>query len=350
MILALFAFFLLSLPVALAGVVYPFRPFRTRKRAAKAFGVAFLGIVLVAAFGDPNGQNEKNAAQETRVAAAQNSHEQTKTPPAKPEPAPKTEEEVAAEQEADRLFNIENRTDILLRSFDNGKWGAVAINLAALRELNADLDQLSSEIEAKVLNYVRPLPTSDFEGNIKGYKLLTALRPENSTYSEKVAFYEKRKLDTRNAAVRRLRKKEDKVEGVTFYSHPNSPKYLNSRSTVYLYIGKRSAGQPWLRMKTIYTASNWLFVNNVIAWHDGIKEPLVSGAFDRDHNSDIWEWRDQTPSGYQLEVLRSLANAREAVLRFEGDQYRKDVTLSAGDKKAIREVLLAYDVMKSGNW
>lgn len=103
-----------------------------------------------------------------------------------------------------------------------------------------------------------------------------------------------------------------------------------------------------MRMKVIHTASNWLFVRKVTAWHDGIKEPLVSGIFERDNNSDIWEWVDVNPDVYQLEVLRSLANARKAILRFEGDQYYRDVKLSSGDKKAIREVLLAYEVMKSG--
>ncbi|MEJ6403494.1 hypothetical protein [Yoonia sp. 2307UL14-13] len=82
-----------------------------------------------------------------------------------------------------------------------------------------------------------------------------------------------------------------------------------------------------------------------MAWHDGIREPLISGRFDRDNNTDIWEWRDVTPDSYQIEVMRSLANTDEAILRFEGSQYRRDVTLSEGDKQAVRDVLLAYAVM-----
>jgi hypothetical protein len=101
-------------------------------------------------------------------------------------------------------------------------------------------------------------------------------------------------------------------------------------------------------LKVQYAASDWLFVNTVYAWHDGVKELLVAGQFERDNNSTIWEWQDVAPSDLQVTILESLANAKEAVLRFEGQQYRKDVTLSSADKKAIREVLTAYRAMREG--
>ena len=98
-------------------------------------------------------------------------------------------------------------------------------------------------------------------------------------------------------------------------------------------------------MKIQYTASDWLFVQTVSAWGGAVKEPLSDGPFERDNNSTIWEWVDVVPSGYQMEVLRTLATSKEAILRFEGQQYHKDVTLSSGDKQALRDVLTAYDVM-----
>lgn len=211
------------------------------------------------------------------------------------------------------------------------------------------MEAIAQEIEDQTLKIVRPLPASEVEKNLAGYELLAAIRPENATYTQKVTHYSNRKKQARQAAVARLRRSEDKVEGITWYHHPNEPKHVNSRSTAYLYVGQRGkTGRPWLRLKVQYTASSWLFVENVIAWHDGIKEPLISGRFERDNNSTIWEWQDVSPTGYQLEVLRSLASAKEAILRFEGLQYRKDVTLSARDKKAIREVLLAYEIMRNG--
>lgn len=356
MTLALFVLLVLFLPVALAGLIYPFRPFRTRMRAAKAFGAGFLGLILVVAFGVPNEtstkQSEMSPAQEDRVAAIQEWREQSSPTPEKNIPAPKLEEEIAAEQEAARLAQIDEDIRSIYRSFETDSWHAVAHLFGKLYDQDVELSEHAAEIEKRVLAKVRPLPASDIEGNMKGYKLLTAIKPEDKTYAQKVVHYEQKRVERekreeaeRQAVVRRLKTNEDKVEGVTWYEHPNQPRYLNTRSTVYLYIGQKN-GHEWLRMKTIYTASDWLFVDNVIAWHDGLKEPLVSGHFDRDNNSDIWEWRDENPSGYQIEVLRSLANAKEAILRFEGAQYRRDITLSSGDKKAIREVLMAYDIMK----
>ena len=44
--------------------------------------------------------------------------------------------------------------------------------------------------------------------------------------------------------------------------------------------------------------------------------------------------------------LEDLANDNDAVPRFHGQQYTKDHTLSAGDKKALREMLEAYQALK----
>ena len=52
------------------------------------------------------------------------------------------------------------------------------------------------------------------------------------------------------------------------------------------------------------------------------------------------------PSSILLLQLEDLANAKDAVLRFHGQQYTKDHTLSAGDKKALREMPEAYQALK----
>ncbi|AMY68204.1 hypothetical protein [Frigidibacter mobilis] len=228
-------------------------------------------------------------------------------------------------------------------------WERARAELRTLTSAGLATEAFKSEIEERLLALVRPLSASERDANLQGYELLAALRPENATYIRKVEQYQQAIEAARTQAVTRLRKSEDRIEGITWYQHPNQPKYLNSRSTAYLYIGRRGeAGPPFLRLNIQYTASEWLFVRHVIAWHDGIKEPLTSGPFERDNNSVIWEWVDVAPSAVQVEILRSLAGAKEAVLRFEGDKYRRDVTLSAGDKAALREVLEAFEVMHNG--
>lgn len=258
-----------------------------------------------------------------------------------------------AEARAARRSNLEGETRAAVEALS---WGPAKENFLRLVEEGLAAAEFKREIEARMLDLVRPLPSSDRNSNLLGYNFLAVIRPEVIEYEAKVEIYEKailaelqREVAAQEALRRRaisvLRKKEDRVDGVTWYRHPNAPKYTNSRSTVYLYIGKRGSQRPWLRMQVQYAASEWLFVNDVAAWHDGVKETLVSGSFERDNNSSIWEWVDVTPSEYQILVLRSLAESSEAILRFTGNQYSRDVKFSAGDKKAIREVLAAYEVM-----
>lgn len=210
-------------------------------------------------------------------------------------------------------------------------------------------NSLIQEIEQVALKVVRPIPASEFARNAEGYRFLSIIRPEITIYSEKASEYFSKQRDAefraRQALLSRLHKKEDKIEGITWYQHPNRPKYTNSRSTVFLYIGERDGRRPWLIMKIQYAARDWLFVERVEAWHDGVKETLFSGEFDRDNNTTIWEWVDVAPSPYQLQILRSLGSANEAILRFHGMQYRRDVTLSSGDKRALREMLDAFDAI-----
>lgn len=240
------------------------------------------------------------------------------------------------------------RIDDLRKAVSTAQWADARTGFEALAAEDRAGEDLRAELEAAALDFVRPLPASARQANLDGYLFLAAIRPENGTYGQKVDHYRAAIRSDRQQAVAKLRRKEDKVEGVTWFHHPGQPQYTNSRSTAYLYIGRRGGdGRPWLRMQVQYAASDWLFVNRVIAWHDGVKETLVSGRFERDHHSTIWEWMDVAPDGYQLEVLRSLATAREAILRYEGSQYKRDVTLSSGDKRAILDMIAAYEAMRS---
>lgn len=333
---------------SLAAVVYPFKPFKKRLHA---LFTAFCFFIAIGVFGSmmapPTGQTQRT---ETSVAATVDAAETNDVPePVKVATDTANEETPDAEIEGPSSPSSSELASIR-EAFDRGDWGQAGLQLRLLRSLNRDIDEISSELEDKVLAVVRPLPVSDHQGNLYGYELLSVIRPDNNTYTQKVSEYEGRIEAAKRTAVAALERSEDKIDGVVWYKHPNQPRYLNSRSTAYLYIGQRiNDTRPWLRMKVQYTSRDWLFVDNVIAFHDGVSEPMRLGRFERDNNSTIWEWVDETPTDYQIDVLRSLGNAREAVLRFEGSQYRKDVTLSAGDKRAIRDVLLAYDVLRSSN-
>ena len=329
---------LIAFLVSIAGIVYPFRPFRTRKRAFIALGVSLVAIMVLA----PKVESEDQVASAMEPAVEVPATESGQ--PAE-ETSSETADRAATRATEERARQIAEREEKIRTYAETLQWKRAREEFDHLRRSWTASEEFTAKLEATVIEMVRPLPASERELNLAGYRLLAVLRPEDGAYSAKVDQYEKA-IETHKAAlIGKFRKKEDKVEGITFYQHPNEPKYLNSRSTVYLYIGRKGNGRPWLRMKVQYAAENWLFVERVDAWYLGVKEPLVVGGFNRDNNSRIWEWVDIKPDDYQLEVLRALAKAPESILRFQGQQYHRDVTLSAGDKKAIAEVLEAYDLM-----
>ena len=44
-----------------------------------------------------------------------------------------------------------------------------------------------------------------------------------------------------------------------------------------------------------------------------------------------------------IEMLQAIADSEETIVRFQGDNYHYDLTISASDKKAIQSVLTAYE-------
>lgn len=46
-----------------------------------------------------------------------------------------------------------------------------------------------------------------------------------------------------------------------------------------------------------------------------------------------------------IEMLWEIANSKETIIRFEGNDYYDNFTVSAADKKAIKEILTAYELL-----
>jgi len=85
----------------------------------------------------------------------------------------------------------------ILESIREGNWSTARLALGRLGEgdLNASYDQF----EAAALAVVRPLPASDLNGNLKGYELLSKLRPDNAEYRSKVKRYAARVEEARRS-------------------------------------------------------------------------------------------------------------------------------------------------------
>lgn len=383
-LIVLFILAFLGLVVSTLAMIYPFGRFRTRRRALRAalacFGLFILSPIIgavagikappprAAAIAVPATNIEASPADAPVLETAQASAVppvisapavSPSQPPAlqNPEPASiASNVEMAGTEARDdvpseptiRLWSEDEKDRLVIRVMDE-EWEGVAGEIVRAREQGTELspDGLQ-ELEDLVVAMVTPVPASDPRRNLAGYRLLAALRPESEPYTAKVAQYEGAAEEHKRSLLTNLRVEEDQVEGVTWFHHPNEPRYMDSDTQVYLYIGRRGDGRPWLRMRTNYTASDWLFVHTVKVHHDGYTEVLTEGAFERDNDTEIWEWRDETPTDYQLLVLRDVSRATEAILRFEGDQYRRDVTVTSAEKRAIADMLEVYAILREG--
>ncbi len=215
-------------------------------------------------------------------------------------------------------------------------------------------DATANRFGALLAEYVRKLPASELSANADGYQLLSELNPGEESYGLKAASYRTKATEARFAEANRkvagilknYRATRDEFNGSSFYRHVNSPRYVNSRSTVWLYIGRKDDFN-WLRMKTSYSAEDWLFVRQVRVLVDGETFELTAGRFKTDHDSRIWEWKDETPSVMQLAVLKRMATGSSVKLRYVGSNYHRDITLGAADKRALRDVLNDFDQLQA---
>ncbi|NLT50357.1 MAG: hypothetical protein GXX85_05505 [Ignavibacteria bacterium] len=165
---------------------------------------------------------------------------------------------------------------------------------------------------------------------------------EQKRSEEEILRKEKIRLEN---ATSKMRAKLDKLEGITWYTPKAAPSYSNYYS-FHIYIGKKEYGSPWLRWRVTYAADEWLFVKNFFIKYDDKRYDKNSVKFERDNNSDgIWEWYDETPSDYEVSVLREIADSKSATIRFNGSQYYKDKTITGQQKQAIKDALDAYKAL-----
>ena len=229
--------------------------------------------------------------------------------------------------------------------------------LKGLREQAASelkLLQQAAKTE-ELLNELKSVATDDNQKQISIYQQLIALNPENATYKEKESVYSRRLQEAERAkeeqekrriasAVQKMSKNTDKIEGIDWYRDRSSPKY-NNANAFYLYIGKRGAGAPWLRLRIQYHANDWLFINSFTVVADGQRFDRSAVNFERDNNNMIWEWYDENLSSSDLQMIRAVIASKEAVIRFNGRQYRKDVNITTAQKAALQNVLDAYTAL-----
>lgn len=150
----------------------------------------------------------------------------------------------------------------------------------------------------------------------------------------------KQKREKAEKDLNSFKKKEDEFEGSIFYRDPRTPYYTNV-NFIYPYIGQKNDNY-WLRLKFQYASDDWLFIEKGILLIDGEKFN-ITGNWETDHNSGIWEWLDIQVRESERMILDKLINSKLAKIRYEGRQYHDDRTITSKEKSIIKKTLEIYD-------
>lgn len=156
-----------------------------------------------------------------------------------------------------------------------------------------------------------------------------------------------------DAALARINTTYDKVQQLTWYQHKNQPQYVDITSYIYPYIGRMDSGKTWLRVAINYTDAKtdagWLFFDNIIFSVDGQNTTKFFNRSDivRDNDTEVWETADVEADASYINLLRSIANSTETIIRFQGDEYYDDHIVTAQEKQAILDILAAYDYLSN---
>lgn len=137
--------------------------------------------------------------------------------------------------------------------------------------------------------------------------------------------------------------KYDEFKKITWVEHKNIPKYTNSWG-FYTYIGINDDGSIFERLVIRYYGDNWLFVKEILIKADDFTFQ-ITGKMDRDNDSKVWEWMDVEPDDTQLAMIAAVISAKTTKVRFEGDKYYKDRTLTQNEIKGLKDTQEYYSLL-----
>jgi len=162
-------------------------------------------------------------------------------------------------------------------------------------------------------------------------------------------------------ALGNMKKESDDMRDIVFYTHKDEPSADNSFGGYYSvsgstriapYIAVHKSGNVILRLKNVYVADDWLFIESYrVKADDAIYDITINyGDIERDNTSGhILEWMDEKVSNEREVMLKAIASSKNAVIRYNGKQYYKDRTIADSEKERIKDVLSAYEVLSKSS-
>lgn len=159
---------------------------------------------------------------------------------------------------------------------------------------------------------------------------------------------QKEKLNKeREAALKKLKKKTDDVQGITWYENPYF-KHYDNMNRASLYIGQ-SKSSVWLRLKLSYEGDSWIFFDRAFISYDGNTREIFFNQYkekESDHDTRVWEWIDVPVTGEMLSFIRSWVEGKSVKMQLMG-KYTKTRTLTNSEIRGLKDVLMAYDALKA---
>lgn len=238
-----------------------------------------------------------------------------------------------------------------------GKITTLELEITTLKQTLANYETSPDRIYSEAVELIK---NKDIDGVAAVLAKLEMYHPA-SAECQKAKLELKRLKDEREAqikaekakrmqAVSKLKKEYDDVSGRTWYYNRHFTHYDNNNRTS-LYIGKEG-DIVWLRLKMSYEGEDWIFFENAYLSYDGNTKTILFDKY-RDKESDngyggrVWEWIDVGVDNELLTFIKDMVNGKTLKMRLSG-KYTHTRVLSYEEKVALKEVLLAYDVLKNG--
>lgn len=181
------------------------------------------------------------------------------------------------------------------------------------------------------------------KGYVTNSDVLVAAKTQLSGLEE-----EKRKGEI-TALLKHMRSVTDEVTGITWYSSTTQPKYINTRSFLFPYIGKFDAGLLSLRIRFNYAGDDWIFFKKVTIVSDEMRYSYSFDYFDIQRDTALGAYLHETADilaePKDIHMLYDIANSKKTIVRFEGDYSQYDLTVSSADKQAVADLLKLYELL-----
>ena len=256
----------------------------------------------------------------------------------------------------EKITSIKNGFNLIEDSKEKAMVGDFISAITSLNRISTSERGLNSKAKELVENYKvkaelqferefrQVLLRKDFNQAVSLIDSYNRAFPESKKYDELRNTYVDKSIAQieakRKAALGKMSKKIDSFQDITWYQSPSSTKYRNANA-FHLYFGVSNGSTAGLRLVIQYYSDDWLFIKSAKVNVDGVIYSVGSSEWERDNDSDIWEWIDEPLSDRSL--IEAIIKSKSSVIRFEGTQYYDTRTISSTQKRALRDVLDAYD-------